>query len=153
MVVRARYLLAATTAAVVLRLVVACSKSAEPVVVPEAGPPGEAFTACEIQGYVSESEGGLCPEGTCPALAFDTNGARVPCCTSIVGGAAMCVDAGGGEPLDATEAEAEAEAADDGADAPVAESGAEAGADGSAEAGGDSAASDAGPSQDAADGE
>lgn len=118
---------------------------------PEAGPPGEAFTACEIQGYVSESEGGLCPEGTCPALAFDTNGARVPCCTSIVGGAAMCVDAGGGEPLDATEAEAAPAA--DGGDATVADSGAEAGPEGSAEAGGDSAASDAGPSQDAADGE
>jgi hypothetical protein len=151
-VVRARYLLAATSAAVVLRLVVACSTSAKPAAaVPEAGPPGEAFTACEIQGYVSESEGGLCPDGTCPALAFDTNGARVPCCTSIVTGPAMCVDAGAAEPLDATEAEAEP--ADDGADAPVADSGAEAGAEGSAEAGGDSAASEAGPSQDAADGE
>ncbi len=152
MVVRARYLLAATSAAVVLGLAAACSKSAErPAAVPEAGPPGEAFTACEIQGYVSESEGGLCPEGTCPALAFDTNGARVPCCTAIVGGAAMCVDAAGGEPPDATEAEAEPPA--DGGDAAVADSGAEAGADGSAEAGGDSAASDGGPSQDAADGE
>lgn len=118
---------------------------------PEAGPPGEAFTACEIQGYVSESEGGLCPEGTCPALAFDTNGARVPCCTSIVGGAAMCVDAGGGQPFDA--AEAEAEPADGGVDAASSESGAEAGAEGSVEAGGDSAASEAGPLQDAADGE
>ncbi|HEX3344561.1 MAG TPA: hypothetical protein VHS09_08295, partial [Polyangiaceae bacterium] len=82
MVARSRHAFAVVSAAVVLRILASCTTSPEPTPAPEAGPPGEAFTACEIQGYVSESDAGLCPEGTCLALAFDTNGAPVPCCTA-----------------------------------------------------------------------
>jgi hypothetical protein len=90
---RARHALAAASVAIVLRVVVACSTSGAPApAAPYDATPGEAFTACQIQGYVSEAEGGACPEGTCPVLAFDTNGARVPCCTSIVSGPGMCFD-------------------------------------------------------------
>ena len=160
MVVRARLLLAAASAAVVLRIVVGCSTAQEPASTPEAGPPGEAFTACQIQGYVSESEGGLCPEGTCPVLAFDTNGAQVPCCTSIVSGPGRCVDSGAGSGPDGANG---SDAAADGGDAAVTpESGPEAAdeggteddaADGGTEAASESGAPEAGPSPDAADGE
>jgi len=141
---RARHLLAAASAAVVLRVVVACSTSAEPAASPEAGPPGEAFTACEIQGYVSESEAGLCPDGTCPALAFDTNGARVPCCTSVVSGPGQCVDAAEPGLPDGSEAAAEAGEASDAV---------EAGADDAAEAEVESGAPEASTPPDAADAE
>jgi hypothetical protein len=157
-VARERYLWTAASVVVVLRILVACSKSsAPPVQEVEAGPPGEAFTACQIQGYVSESEAGLCPEGTCPALAFDTNGARVPCCTSIVSGPGMCVDSAGapdgGEGLadggDAADDTAEpVESGESGPDAAV-----DGGADGAAEAAPESGASDASPPPDAADGD
>ncbi len=159
MVVRARLLVAAASAAVVLRIVVGCSTAQEPASTPEAGPPGEAFTACEIQGYVSESDAGLCPEGTCPVLAFDTNGAQVPCCTSIASGPGMCVDAAT-SPSDASDAAQDGDATGDGDAATAAESGPEAaveggtdGADGAMETGGESAAPEAGPSPDAADGQ
>ena len=121
-----------------------CSTAAAPAPTPEAGPPGEAFTACQIQGYISESDGGLCPEGTCPALAFDTNGARIPCCTSIASGPAMCIDAAGADARDGAEPEAEPDDGGDAADidgAADAETGVEASAeaatDGSTEAGAD----------------
>ena len=156
MVVRARHLLAVASAAVVLRILVACSTSKQPAPLPEAGPPGEAFTACEIQGYVSESEAGLCPEGTCPALAFDTNGAPVPCCTSIASGPGRCVDGA------ATGLPDGSEAAVEGGDATVVpESGpdvaAESSTDGATEAeaqvDAEGGVPEAGPSPDAADGE
>ena len=156
MVVRARHLLAAASAAVVLRILVACSTSKEPATLPEAGPPGEACTACEIQGYVSESEAGLCPEGTCPALAFDTNGARVPCCTSIASGPGRCVDGAGTGLPDGSEAAA------DGGDATVvpesgpdvaAESATDGATEADTEADAESGVPEAGPSPDAADGE
>ncbi len=131
-------------------MVAGCSTGAGPVQTREAGPPGEAFTACQIQGYISESDGGLCPEGTCPALAFDTNGARIPCCTSIASGPAMCIDAAGPDARDGAEADAEPDEGGDAADAEDvadAESGVDAGteaaADGPTEGGADTGAGDA----------
>ena len=145
MVPRARHLLAAASAAVVLRVVVACSTSAAPApAAPYDAAPGEAFTACQIQGYVSESEAGLCPEGTCPALAFDTNGARVPCCTSIVSGPGMCFD--DAATSDATTSPPDgSEAGESGADATI-----EGGGDGAVEADAEGGASEASPPPDAA---
>jgi hypothetical protein len=144
LVVRTRYFLASASAALFFRMVAGCSTAAHPAETPEAGPPGEAFTACQIQGYISESEGGLCPEGTCPALAFDTNGGRIPCCTSIASGPAMCVDAGEPDALDGAAPDAEPEEGGDAADADGGadggsgvEASAEAATDGPAEAGAD----------------
>ena len=152
---RARHLFAAASAAVALRIVVACSTSGEPAPAPEAGPPGEAFTACEIQGYVSESEAGLCPEGTCPVLEFDTNGARVPCCTSIVSGPGMCFDGAFPNLPDGSEAAVDAGGEADAAevDQSSPDSAPEGGADGATEADADGGVSEADPSPDAADGE
>lgn len=91
----------------VLRIVAGCSTSSPSSQAPSPdGAAGESFTACEIQGYVSELDGGGCPEGTCPVLAFDTNGGRLACCTSIASGPGLCVDAAG-EPTDAADADVE----------------------------------------------
>ncbi|HEY8090803.1 MAG TPA: hypothetical protein VIF09_23235 [Polyangiaceae bacterium] len=60
------------------------------------GPARPGATACEVQGYFDESEGGACPEGTCVVDAFDTNAGRLACCTSIVSGPGRCLDAEGG---------------------------------------------------------
>lgn len=148
MAARLRHLVAAASAVVVLRIVVACSTSKEAAPAPEAGPPGEAFTACEIQGYVSETEAGTCPVGTCAALAFDTNGARVPCCTSIESGPAMCFDAAVTSTPDG--GEAGPDGGGDDADATVAaESGTDAATEAAADTGNDVA--ETGPSADAAD--
>lgn len=159
MVLRARHFLAAASAALVVRILVACSTSSAPApAAPYDATPGETFTACQIQGYVSESEGGLCPEGTCPVQAFDTNGARVPCCTSIVSGPGMCVGDGGTSLADGSEAAADATDATDAADAAeAAESSQDAtiegGTDGASEADADGGASEGAPPPDAADGE
>jgi hypothetical protein len=144
-------LLATASAALFLRVVAGCSTSSGSAGPPEAGPPGEAFTACQIQGYISESEGGLCPEGTCQALAYDTNGARIPCCTSIASGPAMCVDAAGidggaeAEPDAAPEDGGDAAETDSGPDAPI-----EAATDSPTEVGAETGATEAGAAQDAA---
>jgi hypothetical protein len=159
---RARHGLAAATAAVVLRILVACSTSGTAAPAPEAGPPGEAFSACQIQGYISESEAGLCPDGTCSALAFDTNGARIPCCTSVVSGPGMCVDGAGMSLPDGSEPDATADGGEvpDG-DEPVEsgpvesglDSALESGTDGATAADAESGAPEAGPPPDAADGD
>lgn len=156
MVPRARHLVAVASVAVVLRILAACATSKQPAVqAPYDGPPGEAFTACQIQGYVSESEGGLCPEGTCPVLAFDTNGARVPCCTSIVSGPGRCVDGAGATVADGSEEAAEdgdvgdaVEAGESGPDATL-----EGGIDGAIPADAEGGAVEASPPSDAADAE
>jgi hypothetical protein len=152
---RSRHLFAAASAVVALRIVVACSTSREAAPAPEAGPPGEAFTACEIQGYASETEAGTCPDGTCPALAFDTNGARVPCCTSIVSGPAMCFDGAVTSAPDGGEAGADGGGDDadesDADESDAAESGTDAANEAAADTGNDVA--ETGPLADAADGE
>lgn len=71
---------------------------------------GRSETACEVQGYFDETDGGQCLAGTCLVLAFDTNGARLACCTSIVSGPGMCADGGGLGQVDATVTDAEADA-------------------------------------------
>jgi len=92
-------------AGLALRTGVACSTSGRPAARgSEGGAPGEAFTACQIQGYESELDGGSCPEGTCAVQAFDTNGGLLPCCTSVVSGPGMCLGADASErSSDATE--------------------------------------------------
>jgi hypothetical protein len=92
MIRRARPLFAAAMTAVVLRMGVACSTSGKSAGPPPDAAPGETVTACQIQGYVPEVDGGLCPEGTCAVRAFDTNGGLLPCCTSVVSGPGMCLD-------------------------------------------------------------
>jgi hypothetical protein len=133
-VLRARHLLAAAAIGVAVRVVIACSTSGTPAVAEvEAGPPGEAFTACQIQGYASETDSGGCPVGTCPVLAFDTNGGLLPCCTSIVSGPGRCIDGGmpvlvdASDDADADDAAETAEAVDSSEDA---ETGADAAPDG-----------------------
>jgi hypothetical protein len=106
----------------------ACSTSGPPAAPGLDGSPGEAFTACQIQGYVSELDGGSCPEGTCAVRAFDTNSGLLPCCTSVVSGPGMCLDAG--DDVDDAPTDAATEA---GSDAP---------ADADAETGGDDQSSD-----------
>jgi hypothetical protein len=99
--VSARRLCVASAAALVLGLLGACSTTGTPPSVGEKAEAGEAFSACQVQGYESEFDGGGCPQGTCAVLAFDTNGALLPCCTSVVSGPGLCVDAGA---IDASEA-------------------------------------------------
>jgi hypothetical protein len=104
---RARALTGVALVGLALRLV-ACSTSGAPATQPEPdGAPGESFTACEINGYIPELDSGGCPEGTCLALAFDTNGGQLACCTSIATGPGPCADAAEDIPA--------AEAADDAA--------------------------------------
>lgn len=55
---------------------------------------GPTESACTVQGYFDETDAGQCPEGTCQVLAFDTNGGRLACCTSVVSGPGSCADAG-----------------------------------------------------------
>jgi hypothetical protein len=74
----------------------ACSTSGKPAAPQPDASPGAAVTACQIQGYVSEVDGGLCPEGTCAVGAFDTNGGLLPCCTSVVSGPGMCLGSSDG---------------------------------------------------------
>jgi hypothetical protein len=92
---RARPLFVTALVAIALRAGLACSTSGQAAAAPgsDGGPPGEAVTACQIQGYVSELDGGSCPPGTCAVRAFDTNGGLLPCCTSVVSGPGMCLDA------------------------------------------------------------
>jgi hypothetical protein len=132
-VLRASHLLAVAAVGVAVRVVIACSTSGSPAVAEEAGPPGEAFTACQIQGYASETDAGGCPVGTCPVLAFDTNGGLLPCCTSIVSGPGRCIDAGMPMVVDASEdvdADDVAEAAEPVDSADDAETGTDAAPDG-----------------------
>jgi hypothetical protein len=67
---------------------------------PEAGLPGT--TACQVQGYFDELDGGECPDATCHVAAVDTNGGRLACCTSVASGPGMCLGASaeGGAPGD-----------------------------------------------------
>jgi hypothetical protein len=93
-------------------MAVACSTSHPPATPQSDGaPPGQAVTACQIQGYVSELDGGLCPPGTCAVRAFDTNGGLLPCCTSVVSGPGMCLDADATDLADGPDAAAEASGA------------------------------------------
>ena len=123
MIRRARPFFAVALTAVALRMAVACSTSGTSTGSQPDASPGEAVTACQIQGYVSEAEGGLCPEGTCAVRAFDTNGGLLPCCTSVVSGPGMCLDAdatdiadGSNEAIDAAAVEADTTDAADGGD-------------------------------------
>ena len=81
-------------AAVVACGMAACSTSSPPRRRPPPLPqPGE--TACEVQGYFDEQDGGTCPAGTCLVDEVDTNGGSIPCCTSITSGPGHCLgDAG-----------------------------------------------------------
>jgi hypothetical protein len=154
---RTRCLVIAASAVVLASIGVACSTSGGPAAaVPEAGPVGEAFTACQIQGYVAESEAGLCPEGTCSVRAFDTNGGLLPCCTSVVSGPGMCIDGGVTDLADGSESGEDSgdgsdDAAESGGDAGTADAAGDSGSDGATESGADGA-SDGSPPGDAADG-
>jgi hypothetical protein len=103
----ARALFAAALGCLTLQMGVACSTSGRASGPELSDAPGEAFTSCQIQGYFSEAEGGLCPEGTCAVRAFDTNGGLLPCCTSVVSGPGMCLDADTPNPGDGPEAAAD----------------------------------------------
>jgi hypothetical protein len=104
---RGRAFFTAALGCTALRMGVACSNSGRPSGPESTDAPGEAFTSCQIQGYVSEQEGGLCPEGTCAVQAFDTNGGLLPCCTSVVSGPGTCLDADTPDSGDGPEAAAD----------------------------------------------
>jgi hypothetical protein len=132
-----------------LGILAACSTASQPAATSEdSGPPGEAFTACQINGYASELDSGTCPQGTCRVQAFDTNGALLPCCTSIVSGPGLCLDATLPVSPDASEAAADATESGDAGDAMA--DAFEVGTDGEASVEGD--AGDAAPPADAAEG-
>jgi hypothetical protein len=151
-VLRSRHVLALAAIGCAVGVVIACSTTGTPAVAEaEAGPPGEAFTACQIQGYASETDAGGCPLGTCPVLAFDTNEGLLPCCTSIVSGPGRCIDAGVPMVVDASEdsdAEDGAEAAEPMDSGEDTETSTDAAPDGA----GDGAAPEAGLPSDAGEG-
>jgi hypothetical protein len=92
-------------------LAVGCSTTTRQQTAPaEGGPLGPSESACEVLGYIDETDGGQCPAGTCLVLAFDTNGARLSCCTSIASGPGVCADGGTLGSMDATVSDAEPEA-------------------------------------------
>jgi hypothetical protein len=94
---RGSFVLAAAVVCVMVGLVGACSTNSSGANAPRSkGPETPGATACEVQGYFDESEGGACPDGTCPVDAFDTNGGRLACCTSIASGPGLCLGAEGG---------------------------------------------------------
>ena len=79
-----------------VRVAVGCSTASKPGAADEdaeAGIPGA--TACQVQGYFDELEGGDCPDATCQVAAVDTNGGRLACCTSVASGPGMCLGAEG----------------------------------------------------------
>ena len=102
---RGSFVLAAAGVCVLVGLAGACSTKSGGAKAPKSKGPGTpGATACEVQGYFDESEGGACPDGTCPVDAFDTNGGRLACCTSIVSGPGRCLGAEGGAPDAAVDA-------------------------------------------------
>jgi hypothetical protein len=143
-VLRARHFLAVAAIGCAVGVTFACSTTGTPAVAEEeAGPPGEAFTACQIQGYASETEAGGCPLGTCPVRAFDTNGGLLPCCTSIVSGPGRCIDAGIPMVVDASE-DTDAEDVEEAAEPMDSAEDAETSTDAAPDGGGDSGVPEAG---------